>query len=318
MLNGTGRSVEEILKAGAERELLWTRQHARLRYPFEPLYREIYNFQKVSPVEHITNLRNFLTITKYLAPKHGSYLNRRTLRHPDLQPNNIIISDSFDIKGLIDWQHCSILPLFLQAKPPKYFQNYGDEESENLIEPRLPQGFETFDSDEKAMAHELYRRRHTHFHYISATEKLNEDHFNACQHPEVVLKQKLFEHATNPWEGDSVTLKADLIRATQRWPELLCESDNNASLHPCPLSYEQEEIDKCFEIKREQDISDRDMENSRLGIGVGEDGWVEPQMYEIASEKAELFKEEVLRVAEPEEREMIERHWPFADRDEDE
>ncbi|EEP82682.1 predicted protein [Uncinocarpus reesii 1704] len=271
-------SSEEVLLAGAEREVLWARQYARTRFPFEPLYREIYNFEKVSPEKHIANLTDYLKIAKYLAPPQGSYLNRPTLRHPDLQPNNILISETLTISGLIDWQHCSILPLFLQAKPPKYFQNYGDQESEDLIVPQLPKDIDQLDPDEKEAANELYRRRRTHFHYISISEQLNKDHIDACTHPEVVLKQKLFQHSTDPWEGDNITLKADLIRASQRWTKLLEESDYSKSPPPCPLHYGQEEIDRCFEIEEEQKLCDRDMERSRLAIGVAEDGWVVPEL----------------------------------------
>ncbi|WEW58617.1 hypothetical protein PRK78_004085 [Emydomyces testavorans] len=202
----------------------------------------------------------------------------------------------------------------------KTLPNYGDEESDNLVEPQLPQNFNALDSDEQAAAKELYRRRHTHLHYISATEKSNPNHLRAWTHPEVFLKQKLFQHATDPWEGDNITLKADLIRATQRWPNLLSESGYLETSPPplCPLSYEQEEIDKCFEIEAEQILCDKDMEKSRMAIGVAEDGWVPPGMYNVVKEKSEDFKKEVLMAAEPEAREMIERHWPFADRDEDE
>ncbi|KAI1936236.1 hypothetical protein LOZ66_004693 [Ophidiomyces ophidiicola] len=55
-----------------------------------------------------------------------------------------------------------------------------------------------------------------------------------------------------------------------------------------------------------------------MGIGVDEEGWVVPEMYETTKEKSKIFKEEVLMAAEPKDRAMIEKHWPFADRDEDE
>ncbi|KAI1988476.1 hypothetical protein LOZ53_003929 [Ophidiomyces ophidiicola] len=312
------RTSEEVLLAGAKRELSWAEQYAHPRFPYEPLYREIYDFKKVSPRAHIDNLKSYLKIAKYLAPPQESYLNHHTLRHPDLQPNNILISDSFSITGLIDWQHCSILPLFLQAKLPKHFQNYGDQESEDLIRPQLPKDMDQLDPDEKEAAQELYRRRHVHFHYISFSKELNPDHINACRHPEIVLKQRLFEHSSIPWEGNNVMLKADLIKASKRWAYLLKESTSTKSLPPCPLVYEQNEIDKCLEIQTEQELCDRDMEISRMGIGVDEEGWVVPEMYETAKEKSKIFKEEVLMAAEPKDRAMIEKHWPFADRDEDE
>lgn len=73
-------------------------------------------------------------------PKKPSLL-RPTLRHPDLQPPNIFVSDDFKTVGLIDWQHGSILPLFLQAGVPKYWQNTSDEPV-IIAKPTLPFNYE--------------------------------------------------------------------------------------------------------------------------------------------------------------------------------
>ena len=50
--------------------------------------------------------------TRSLRNPKEAFLNRLTLRHPDLNPNNIFISEEADIMGLIDWQHSKILPFF--------------------------------------------------------------------------------------------------------------------------------------------------------------------------------------------------------------
>lgn len=64
-------------------------------------------------------------------------LHRPVMRYPGFQPNNILVSETNEIVGLIDWQHCSILPLGLAAGIPKHFQNYGDLDSEELTENTL-------------------------------------------------------------------------------------------------------------------------------------------------------------------------------------
>jgi hypothetical protein len=69
-------------------------------------------------------------------------LNRPTIRHPDLSPSNIFI-ESGNISSLIDWEHAVVLPLFIQAKIPTHFQNYGDETSETFQPPALPGNFES-------------------------------------------------------------------------------------------------------------------------------------------------------------------------------
>jgi len=52
-------------------------------------------------------------IAPYIVPRENDALVHPTLRHPDLQPNYVFVSDDVEITGLIDGQHCAILPVFL-------------------------------------------------------------------------------------------------------------------------------------------------------------------------------------------------------------
>lgn len=274
----------------------------------------MYAYEKVDPAEHVRNLRDYLQIARLLSPPAGHFFNKPIIRHPDLQPNNILVSDSFDIISLIDWQHCSVLPLFLHAGSPKYFQNYGDAESENLIKPQLPANFDDLDENEKMAANEAFRKRHLHYYYFAATAKFNKDHFDACTDDGVILKQKPFQHAGDPWEGDSVTLRADLIRASQRWQQIA-----NDTSSCCPLSYTTAEIDECLGLEVEQKLADEDMEKSRNCLGVSIDGWVTLERYDVAKELSESFKAEAIALADSEKTvEQIRKHWPFDDHDENE
>lgn len=131
----------------------------------------------------------------------------------------------------------------------------------------------------------------------------------------MVLKQKLFQHAGDPWEGDSVTLKADLIGASQCWQELTSGEVDT----PCPLSYSATEVDECLSLKAEQQLADEDMEKSRNSLGISVDGWVPTDRYDAAIEQNESFKAETIALAESEEAvEQIKKHWPFDDHDENE
>jgi hypothetical protein len=292
------------------------RQFARPRFPFEPLYRDIYNYCQVSPAGHSANLSDYMQITDYLVPG-VKRLSRPTIRHPDLQPNNIFVSESLTIVGLIDWQHCSILPLFLQAGPPKYFQNYGDEVSESLMRPQLPDNLEQLSEEEQDRLKELYRRRQLHYYYIAATARLKKDHFEACVLDLVVLRQKLFQHAGRPWEGDNITLKADLIRAVRYWPELANTEDGRVP--DCLLSYSDDEVEERLRLDAEQREADEDMEKSRNCLGTTVEGWVPVDRYDQAKELGEKLKMEAMEWAESESvKEQIRRHWSFDDHDEDE
>ncbi|KAF7180531.1 hypothetical protein CNMCM7691_009822 [Aspergillus felis] len=304
----------DLLESVAKRELEWLSHFGRARFPFERLYRELYAYQKVHPDSHVRNLRDYLQTARHLSPEKKSFLNRPMLRHPDLQPNNIRVSDSFEVVSLIDWQHCSILPLLLQAGPPNYFQNYGDPVSENLIKPQLPPDFDLLGETEQEAARMIFQRHQLHYYYFAATSKFNDDHFSACMEDEVVPKQQLFQHAGDPWEGDSVTLRADLIRAAQNWGTLCGSTDA-----VCPLHYSPEEINEYLRLEEEQRSADDDMEKSRNCLGVSSDGWVPTERYSEAKRMSKKFKEEAILLADSEEvAAQIQRHWPFDDYDEDE
>jgi hypothetical protein len=141
------------------------------------------------------------------------------MRHPDFQPNNILVSKSNKIVGFIDWQHSSILPLGLAAGIPKLFQNYGDPDSEELREPQLdlPSNFDSLTPSEQASVCETLQKRLVHLPYAAFTRRLNEDHYDAIYDNSAILHQRLFTSVGTPWEGDSITLWADIIRDMQSW-----------------------------------------------------------------------------------------------------
>lgn len=310
-------SAQDAMQSVAKRELTWMEKYARPRFPIEPLYREIYGNQKVSPAEHIRNLSDYLRIADLIVPEAGSALARPVVRHPDLQPNNIFLSDSCDIVGLIDWQHCSVRPLFLQAGPPKHFQNYGDDDSENFIMPRPPENFAELGEQEQEAAKELFRRRQLHYYYFAATAKYNEEHFDACMDDDIVSKQKLFQHAGNPWEGDNVTLKADLIRATKNWRDLTRTSERKDP--DCPLGYSPAEVEECLRMESEQREADDDMETLRRCLGINVEGWVPVEHYEDAKALNANFKAQAVDGAETEDlKALIRETWAFDDHGEDE
>lgn len=301
-----------LLESVAKRELEWLSRFGRPRFPFEPLRRELYAYQKVHPDSHVKNPRDYLQVARHLSPEKECFLSRPILRHPDLQPNNILVSDSFEVVSLIDWQH-SILPLFLQAGPPKYFQIYGDAVSEDLIKPQLPSDFDQLGENEQEAARINFQQRQLHYYYFAATAKFNDDHFSACTEDDVVLKQQLFQHTGDPWEGDSVTLKADLIRVVQNWERLYA-----STVSVCPLHYSPAEIDGCLRLEEEQRLADDDMEKSRNCLGVSGDGWVPTERYSEAKKMSEKFKAEAILLADSEEvAAQIQRHWPFDEHDED-
>jgi hypothetical protein len=190
------------LEAGARKEVAYLTSFGRPLHPFQRLRREIYDYQKQSPSEYLENLSKYLQLAPYLATSSDSSLTRPTLRHPDLQPNNIFVSQELNITGLIDWQHCTILPLFLQCGIPDSLQNYDDSVSESLTLPELPSNFDALSDSEQFEQVLLLRQRQLHYYYVATTAKMNLVHFGALSDNLSALKRKLFDRASDPWEGD--------------------------------------------------------------------------------------------------------------------
>jgi aminoglycoside phosphotransferase (APT) family kinase protein len=299
----------QLMQAGARKELTWARRFGRTRFPFSRHHREFLSYRKSSPDEHIKHLEMYLRLSSHLIPKSQSLL-RPTIRHPDLQPHNIFVSDDFEIVGLIDWQHCSILPLFLQAGVPKYWQNPSDEPV--VVEkPGLPPNYEQLSEAE-------YRQRQLHLLYLGYTTRLNPSHMDAYLTKGLSFKRRIFEHASAPWEGDNTTLKADLILAVQNWEELT-RSDDHEQSPVCPISFPKEEVEECLRVDLLLKEVDAQMEIVRESIGIGSDGWVPTEEYDGAVEKNKFIRQEVIDRAENDvERRLSLTHYPFDDHNEDE
>lgn len=282
------------------------------------LSREVFGYQKQSPLSYLKDLEDFLLIASHMIPSEDSFLSRPVIRHPDLNPNNIFVSDSFDIVGLIDWQHCSILPLFLQSGIPAFFQNYGDDDSESIVKPELPENFNYLDEQQQAAALQVFQKRQLHYYYLAATVKHNKIHFDALWEDFGMFKQRLFDHASSPWEGDNVTLKADLIEATETWSRIAAPGADG-TVAPCPISYSKEEIAECLRLYRKIREIDEQEENMKGSLGVGHDGWVPNERYKESKALNAKMKAYALEFAESDfERQMLDRHWPFDDQDEQE
>jgi hypothetical protein len=306
----SGKSSEEVLKAVGEREMLWLRRFGKKRYPQEPFYSEFYGRQKVDPQVQIHHLLDYLKVVPYLVPE-AEQLNIPTIRHPDLSPSNIFISDSGDISGIIDWQHTTILPIFLQAKIPKHFQNYGDDDSENFQRPKLAEGFANMTSSEKEVEMERYRRRQVHYFYLGYTSNLNKTHFHAMGKYNLVLRNQLYNAAGRPWEGDNTSLQAQLIKTIAQWSEIASQKDNP------PVCYSPVVVAECLDRAAKQDHVDEQMQQVRDFIGINIDGLVLNDEFEAARERARLIKNELAEGADTEEeRKEFDELWPFQNHEE--
>ncbi|KFY30883.1 hypothetical protein V493_01582 [Pseudogymnoascus sp. VKM F-4281 (FW-2241)] len=174
----------------------------------------------------------------------------------------------------------SLRQAFLQAKIPKHFQNYGDDDSENFRRPKLAEGVEAMSESDKEVEMELYRRRQVHYFYLGYTSSRNKPHFQAMGKHNLVLRNQLYDTAAQPWEGDNTSLQAQLIKTLEHWPEIRTAGEAS------PIQYSEE-------------------------------GWVPKDEFENAKERAEAIKNEMAQAADSEEeRREFEELWPFQNHEE--
>jgi hypothetical protein len=246
-------------------------------------------------------------------------LNFPVLRHPDIQPNNIFISESCRITSLIDWQHAIALPTFLAAGIPNSFQNYGDAESRSFTPPRLPTDIDSLDEFDRARVREQFRRRHVHFYYLGFTQKFNQQHWRALEEETDILRRRIFDHAGEPWEGLNTALQYDLIQVSRSWKKFVAPNSDGAT-PACPVSFAQTEAEGIDALDDAHRDADGDVEQINELLGIASDGWTPNERFESAKSKSIEVREQALASAEddPWLRKMSERHWPFDDFDEDE
>ncbi|PGH06237.1 hypothetical protein AJ80_08206 [Polytolypa hystricis UAMH7299] len=208
----SGKNWKDYLRSIAEREIESTRRYGK---PFELDFPHNGPFPgKQDPKQYIALLQKYLALVPYLLPKDDSNsLNQPTLRHPDLNPNNVFISpETGPITSIIDWQHATIEPRLLVAGYPRAFENPEINEPLDLEEPKLPAEYDSLGVEEKAEADELYRRQ-TLFHYYHIFNGvLNKAHLSALRDPLLHLRKHLVDRASRQWSGNLITLMGALWR----------------------------------------------------------------------------------------------------------
>ncbi|KAJ7628353.1 hypothetical protein FB45DRAFT_979333 [Roridomyces roridus] len=279
------QSQLDALAAAALKEITYLERFGQPLLPFQRGRREAYNYEKQSPLDHIENLQRYLLIAPSLMPDNPS-LREFCIRHPDLQPSNVMVSTSPDsgqleIVSLIDWQHASILARFLLTGIPDEMQNHNDPISMHLIPPVFPSDADKMDEADLSQAKVTHHDRLVHFHYTKGTEEYNKAHHDALWDPKSLLIRHLFSEAGYPWEGETHDLKAALVRVTERWGTLM------GRRVACPVKFEQDDVSKTKAFSETLESDDENVRSFRELIGYGKaEAWVPTENYGKAKERA--------------------------------
>ncbi|CEO60418.1 Putative Phosphotransferase [Penicillium brasilianum] len=156
---------------------------------------------------------------------------------------------------------------------------------------------------------ELLRRRQLQYYYVKMTAEKNPEHYEALTYDFSALRRRLFHHASDPWEGDNMTLKADLVTLLKNWTEV-----NRDAKAACPISFSDDESTECLRLVRAQSEADEQFTACLEAIGAGAEGWVPVAHYDEAKRCERKLKADALDAAETEEeRARIEENWIFDD-----
>lgn len=306
--------TEAVLNAGAEKEMQYLTRYGRPLYPFNRMQRETFNLEKQAPSVHLDSLKKYLKISSDLIPDRCEELTQPVIRHPDLRPSNIFVSDEYEITSLIDWQAAVVLPVFLHSGIPDDLDNSLDPLSSSMETPRLPDNLSTLDEASRCEQLEAFARRRLHHLYLMETARDNALHYEALTYPFAVGRRKVWSLASEPWQGDNVPLRSSLMFIRQHWHEIAPENHKE-----CPIEFdaaEEQEYLRLDELERE---AVEQLRGSMEMLGLGPEGWVSCENYEGAKATIARMKEMCLEQAETEqERTTIEDHWVYDDMNEEE
>ncbi|KXG47261.1 Aminoglycoside phosphotransferase [Penicillium griseofulvum] len=235
---------------------------------------------------------------------YGKRLNLSVKRGPYRDPLAVLTTGAVKEIAYLK-KFGQLLQLFQRLRR----ENYGDEVSESLQIPALPTDFDELEEIEQFQQAELLRRRQLHYFYVKLTAETNIEHYEALTHYFSTLRRRLFDHARDPWEGDNVTSKADLITLSRKWKDITCDSRVS-----CPITFSDDELTECLRLEKTQSEADEQLQACQEVIGVGPEGWVPLADYDEAKRREKNLKRDALDAAEtPEEKTRIQDNWIFDD-----
>ncbi|KAJ2913700.1 hypothetical protein MD484_g6711, partial [Candolleomyces efflorescens] len=320
VFRGPYENADSVLTTGAKKELAYLDKFGSPRVPYEHFRREYYNYEKQTPSDHAKNLHRYLRLAPSLLPADDS-LSAFCVRHPDLTDTNIRVStDSsrLEIISFLDWQNTAVLPLFLQAGIPDFIQNEQDEVSQQMVEPELPDNFDTLSEEDRDWENELLRRRLVHYHYKLSTAAYNEVHHKGLVDPLNPFRRRIFIHASAIWEGETIKLLCAMIDLACNWEAFATDGT------PCPVDFTEAEIEKALKLYQDLAKAERGKRQLMANVGYADETWVPVGDYEAAKAFGQELKRMTLKASAEdketteEEYALIEANWPLDDMDEDE
>ncbi|TFK50484.1 phosphotransferase family protein [Heliocybe sulcata] len=267
------------------------------------------------PHLHLALLDQFAAVAPFLVPEDQG-LTRPTLWPRDVHASNVFVSEgclsgeAISITSVIDWQHLSVLPLYLQATVPVLFRYHGTRQlpagdSEQLLS--LPEDLDALDEEDRIQVRDDIEQFNRCLMYRRLCASLNPEYYRALALPTRTLRCFPVKFASNTWDDKFIPLRDILGRIYHNW-DAICATDV-----PCPIHFTEEQS-RTYPLEgiEWQSVVDARAELDRA-VGVySQDGWVPNEEYEGAvARNAQLMEMYIEDVMEGESADVVRRTWPY-------
>ncbi|KAL8886934.1 MAG: hypothetical protein Q9215_005423 [Flavoplaca cf. flavocitrina] len=260
-----------------------------------------------TPEDH-TNLRDMaLKLLPYFA---GSPILQQSAKpvlwHTDLHMGNIFVSetDHSQIVSIIDWQHTSISPHFLQARWP-VFLSPPDNYALGPKHPKLPEEYENFEPHDKEVALFEKEKADNSKAYEIATYLNNRATYKALWETDEPTRE-FFERIGDSWDDGIVPLQICVHKICETWSQL-----GFSNTCPLDISIRDKEILSQHSAEYKQWYGIHDF--AKKYLDTDDDGWVAPQADFDEKKLQNKALLDLLIERAPTKNEAMEtrRMWPF-------
>ncbi|KAF7157478.1 hypothetical protein CNMCM5623_001739 [Aspergillus felis] len=248
------------------------------------------NFQRSmeepeTPGDYISLLQRYTKLAPFLVPPSVSSEQNITISHPDLHLDNVFIDPQTNhITSIIDWQHASASPTFLQRPFPQMLELSRNPQAERqVIEKRLLE------------------------FYFEAMKSMDPFRWKVLSEPFHDIRTEPTSLVPCCWDREDLfSLRNAMIAAVARWNDI---SDGKTE---CPIEFTEKELEQHqseMELIEGVSMILHQLQDDGL-ISLG--GVVSPERYEDARKWNEYFKQEFIMLAEDEkQRELHANVWPY-------
>nr|ADI24944.1 unknown [Penicillium aethiopicum] len=256
--------------------------------------------------EHLITLDMAKEIMLPMATNHKLLeQSQPTLWHTDLHMGNIFVAedDPGKVTGLIDWQHTSISPLFLQVRWP-VFLTPPDDYPEGHVMPQLPPGYEDMDTQDKEIALYIKQKATWAKAYEVATFLNDRKAWRAMQLPQAL--KELFRRCGDTWDEGILPLRETLIEIFRSQQKLGFEGDLSLQFSDGQIAAHEKEFQAYEEWHEIRSFVKKLLDTD-------DEGWVPPErdFSEMRSRNKVLFD---YYVSKPDLRrtpDEVRNLWPF-------